>query len=112
MDFSTVQPDDCMHTVSMTVSEDLRERVRELYLGMYQRSEEINGVMPNVVLAGLTLLWLESVHTVFGTADYESAVRLLKKIRPNDKVVTGEMRMAARDMLRRSGWTTKKKRGT
>lgn len=110
MDFSTVQPDDCMHTVSMTVSEDLRERVRELYVGMYQRSDEIQGAIPNVVLAGLTLLWLESVHAVFGTADYESAVRLLKKIRPNDKQVTSEMRMAARDMLRRSGWAIRKKR--
>ena len=110
MDFSQVQPDDCMHTLAADVAEELRQHLRLLYIGMYKRSEELNGAMPNVVLAGVTLLWLEAIQTLFGTADYESAIRLVNGMRPNNDQVTREMRLAARDVLRRSGWLSKRKK--
>lgn len=110
MDFSEIKPDDCMHTVSMDVTSELRDAVRSLYVGMYEKNEDLQGAMPNVVLAGLSLLWLESVHAVFGTADYETAISLIKGIRPNDKEIEQEMKQAARDFLRRSRWTPKRRR--
>lgn len=110
MDFSEIKPDDCMHTVAMDVTAELRETVRSMYAGMYEKNEDLQGAMPNVVLAGLSLLWLESVHAVFGTADYETALRLLKGIRPNEKEIEQEMKQAARDYLRRSQWLPKRRR--
>lgn len=110
MDFSQVAAEDSMHEVTMTVASELRETLRGLYLGMYQRNAEFQGAMPNVVLAGLTLLWLEAVHTIHGTADYESALRLVKGLRPNVPEVEKEMRRAARDFLRRSRWLPKTRR--
>lgn len=110
MDFTNIKPDDCMHQVAIDVSAELRETLHELYRGMYLRGEELEGVMPNVVLAGLTLLWLESIHTVFGTADYETALRLVKGLRPNDPQVNDEMAQAARDFLRRSGRLPRRKK--
>jgi hypothetical protein len=110
MDFSELKPDDCMHTVAMDVAAELREAMRSLYVGMYQKNEDMQGAMPNVVLAGLSLLWLESAHTVFGTADYETALSLVKGIRPNDKEVEREMKQVARDFLRRSRWLPKRRR--
>ncbi len=112
MDFSAISPDDCMHKVSMEVADELRDTLRELYVGMYQRSETLDGTMPNVVLAGFTLLWLESVHAVHGTMDYETAISLLKSIRPDDPSVAKEMKRAARDFLRRSRWLPKQRRST
>ena len=110
MDFSSITPDDCMHKVSMEVADELRESLRSMYVGMYQQSETLDGAMPNVVLTGFTLLWLESVHAVFGTADYETAITLLKSIRPSEKAVSLEMKRAAGDFLRRSRWLPKKRR--
>jgi len=60
--------------------------------------------MANVVLAGLTLVWLESVHTVWNTPTGESAVGLMTQLRPDDKESKRDMQRAARDFLRRSGW--------
>lgn len=110
MDFSIVEADDCMHDVAVNVSAEVTDQLRELYRGMYARNEEFQGVMPNVVLAGMTLAWLGAVHAVFGTADYESALRLIKTIRPSDDDVTKEMKMAARDFLRRSRWLPKRRK--
>lgn len=110
MNFAEIKPDDCMHQVSMDLAKEFRHMLHAQYCGMYRRNEEIAGVMPNVVLAGLTLLWLESVHTVFGTAEYESALRLVGGIRPNDELVAAEMKQAVRDFLRRSRWLPAKKR--
>lgn len=110
MDFSEITPDQCMHQVSVDVAAELRETIRDLYGGMFMRAQEMEGVMPNVVLAGLTLIWLESAHAVFGTADYESAISLLRGIKPDDDAITTEMRQAARDILRRSKWLPRKRR--
>lgn len=110
MDFKRIQAEDSMHEVTMMVASELRESLRELYLGMYQRNEEFQGSMPNVVLAGLTLLWLEAVHTIHGTADYESALRLVKGLRPDVPAVEKVMKRAARDVLRRSRWLPKQRK--
>lgn len=109
MDFSTVQSSDCMHDVAMQVANEFREKARELYLGMYQRSADLEGTIPNVVLAGMTLLWLESLDAVHGTMDYETALALVKDIRPNEKEVDRRIRGIARDFLRRSRWLPKRR---
>ena len=110
MDFSKITADDCMHEVTMEVTSKLREDLRELYVGMYQRNADFEGAMPNVVLAGLTLLWLESAHALHGTADFESALSLLTGLRPSEPTVEKEMKRAAHDILRRSRWLPKQRR--
>jgi hypothetical protein len=110
MIFEEVDDSTCMHAVSLGVAESLREHVREMYRSMFERNTELQGSLPNAVLAGLTLLWLESVHNVLGSMDYESAIRLVTDCRPNDKQVEKEMKQAARDFLRRSRWLPKVRR--
>ena len=109
MDFSAVQSSDCMHDIAMQVAGEFREKARELYLGMYQRNADLEGTMPNVVLAGMTLLWLESLEAVHGTMDYETALALVKDIRPSEKEVGTRMRRIARDFLLRSRWLPKRR---
>jgi hypothetical protein len=110
MDFTGVQDGDSMHELAMEVANDFREKARELYQGMYERNAELEGTMPNVVLAGMTLLWLESVERVHGTMDYETALSLVKEIRPSEKGIARHMRLVARDFLRRSRWLPKMRR--
>lgn len=104
MNFDDVQPDTCMHGVSVDVADELREHIRDLYLRQHQRNQETEGAMANVVLAGLTLVWLEAVHTVWNTSTGESAVCLLKGLKPESREEKRDMQRAARDFLRRSGW--------
>lgn len=110
MMFDNVGEDTCMHDVSVEVASQLREPLREMFMQQYARAAELPNGMPNATLAGLTLLWLESVHAVFGTTDYESAIRLVSEIRPDKKVICREMAQAAHDFLRRSEWLPIKKR--
>ena len=104
MDFDKVDADACMHMVAVDVADELREHVRDLYLRQHQRNLETDGAMANVVLAGLTLVWIEAVHTVWNTVHSESAMSLLKGLAPESKGDKREMKRAARDFLRRSGW--------
>jgi hypothetical protein len=104
MDFTDLDPDACMHSVSLDVAEDMRQHYRDLYVHMLQARKRMDEGMPNVVLAGLTVLWLECVHSAFGTVEYESAISILRDVQPNGKSVYREMRRAARDFLRRSKW--------
>lgn len=109
MEFDHVTPDTCMHGVSLEFADELREMVHQNYVGMYLRNHEIGGGMDNIVLAGLTVVWLECVHSLMGTPDFESAIALLADMRPKERVVAKEMRMAARDFLRRSKWLPKRR---
>lgn len=110
MIFDQVDDDTCMHDKAFEVSDVLREQVRDLYAEMFRRNGELQGSMANAVLAGLTLLWLESVHNVFGSMDYESALNLVRDCKPTNPEVHREMRAAARDFLRRSRWLKIKRR--
>lgn len=110
MIFDQVDENTCMHDKAFEVSDVLREQVRELYAEMFRRNGELQGSMANAVLAGLTLLWLESVHNVFGSMDYESALNLVRDCKPTNPEVHREMRAAARDFLRRSRWLKIKRR--
>jgi hypothetical protein len=110
MIFEEVDESTCMHDVAFDVANHLREQVREMYRCMFERNSELHGTLPNAVLAGLTLLWLESVHNVLGSMDYETAIRLVADCRPTDKQVGKEMKQAARDFLRRSRWLPKVRR--
>lgn len=93
-----------MHAVSVQVADELREHVRNLYERQHQRNLETDGAMANVVLAGLTLVWLEAVHTLWNTVSSESAMSLMKGLTPEAKGDKLAMKRAARDFLRRSGW--------
>lgn len=110
MDFDDVQSTDCMPELAIQVADDIREHVRSVYIQMFQRSGQLEDGLPNVVLAGLTLVWLESAHNIFGSASYESAVSLLSAIRPDSKDERRGMKRAAADLLRRSGWGIKRRR--
>ena len=110
MIFDQVDEDTCMHEKAFEVADVMREQVRDLYGEMFRRNRELQGSMANAVLAGLTLLWLESVHNVFGSMDYESALNLVRECKPTDPAVHREMRASARDFLRRSRWLKIKRR--
>jgi hypothetical protein len=109
MKFDDVQSTDCMPDLAIQVADDIREHVKSIYVDMLTRSRQLDDGLPNVVLAGLTLVWLESVHNLFGSASYESAVGLLGAIKPEDKEARRGMRRAAADVLRRSGWGIKRR---
>jgi hypothetical protein len=93
-----------MHAVALEVADEFLEHVRDLYSAQHIRNQETNGVMPNVVLAGLTIAWLEAVHASWGKAYGESAVSLMREVAPKGKGMHTEMKRAARDFLRRSRW--------
>ena len=110
MDFDNVQSTDCMPDLAIQVADDIRDHVRDVYQRMIQRSSELEDGLPNVVLAGLTLVWIESAYNIFGSASYESAISLLSTIRPESKETRRGMKRAAADLLRRSGWAIKRRR--
>lgn len=110
MIFDQVDENTCMHEKAFEVADILRVQVRELYEDMFRRNGELQGSIANAVLAGLTLLWLESVHNVFGSMDYESALNLVSDCKPSDRAVHREMRASTRDFLRRSGWIKSQRR--
>lgn len=110
MEFDEFDGETSMHDVAVSVADQLREPLRELFFSQHRRAQELDGGLENATLAGLTLLWLEAVHAVFGTTDYESAIRLVSEIRPSNKQVCKEMSQAASDFLRRSKWMPIKKR--
>lgn len=110
MNFDDVQPTDCMPDLAIQVADDIRDHVKSVYVDMLKRCQQLDDGLPNVVLAGLTLVWLESAHNLFGSASYESAVSLLSAIRPEDRETRRGMRRAASDLLRRSGWGLKRRK--
>lgn len=103
MNFSDVQEDADMAEVAVLVADDLRHYVADLYDQQHQRNVETHGAMANVVLAGLTIVWLEAVHAAWNTMLGESALSLLKVLRPKSKEDRIGLRRAGRDFLRRSG---------
>lgn len=109
MRFEDVDAESCMHGVALDVADELREQIRSTYEDMHHRNQQIGGGMANVALAGLTVVWMECVHATMGTLDSESAISLLRDMRPEDKEAAREMRMAVRDFLRRSHWLPKRR---
>jgi hypothetical protein len=104
VDFHHVDETSSMCRVAVEVADDFREHLRELYQAQHARNQETNGIMANVVLAGLTIAWLEAVHATWSTPYGESALSLLRHLRPEEKLAYREMKHAARDFLRRSRW--------
>lgn len=109
MTFDDVDNDACMHGLTFEVADDLREHYVELMKSMFVRRNQLEDGMPNVVLAALTVLWLEAVHSSLGTIDYESAISILRDVKPKEKGQAKEMRSAARDFLRRAYWLPKRR---
>lgn len=109
MKFDHVDPDTSMHHLAVEVADEFREAVKTTWEAMYLRNKQMGGGMANVTLAGLTVVWLECVHATMGTPDSESAISLLRHLRPDDKSVARDMRGAARDFLRRSYWLPKRR---
>lgn len=103
MNFSEVQEDADMAEVTIALAEDIRAYLADLYEQQHQRNVETNGAMANVVLAAITIAWMESVHGAWNTMHGESAMSLLKVLRPRAKEDRRNLRRAARDFLRRSG---------
>ena len=104
MDFHHVDETSSMHRVAVEVADYFREHLYELYQAQHLRNHETGGIMANVVLAGLTIVWLEAVHASWNTPYGESALSVLRGVRPNAKGASLEMKQAARDFLRRSRW--------
>ena len=104
VNFDEIKSDDCMHMAAVAVSDELRDHINDLYVRQHKRNLETDGAMANIVLAGLTLVWMESVRTVWNTVNGESAMSVLRGLRPDSKEEKREMQRAARDFLRRSGW--------
>jgi hypothetical protein len=109
MAFEDIDADTCQHHVALEVADKFREQFRELYADMYRRNSDVGGGLSNFVMAGLTVVWLECVHSLSGSPDGESAISLLRDMRPDDRDVVREMRRAARDFLRRSRWLPKQR---
>jgi hypothetical protein len=109
MEFDDIDADTCQHHAALQVADEFREQFRTLYAGMYRRNAAIGGGLSNMVMAGMTVVWLECVHSLMGSPDSESAIALLRDMRPDDRAVAKEMRMAARDFLRRSRWLPKQR---
>lgn len=107
MTFDDVDHGTCMHGLSVDVADDIRSYVGGLFAQQHARNLETDGAMANVVLTGLTLVWLEAVHGHWNTVASESAISLLRGLKPEDRETGKEMRRAARDFLRRSGWWIK-----
>lgn len=110
MDFKDVDATDCMPQVALRVADDIESHVRQMYVSMLERCHELGDGMPNVVLAGLTIVWLEQCQDLFGSASFESAIAMLRSIRPDDGAVRTRMKRSASDLLRRSGWSQKRRK--
>ncbi len=93
-----------MADASVRLAEDIRLFIDDLYQQQHQRNVETNGGLANIVLAGLTLVWLESVYQSWNTVHGESAMSLLRVLRPRNKGRAVAVRRSGRDFLRRSGW--------
>jgi hypothetical protein len=104
MDFQSVDPDSCQHAAALAVAEKLREELNGLWRQQHERNQETGGGIANVVLAGLTIVWLESVAAQWDTFYGESAMSLMRGLRLGTKEETTDMKRAARDFLRRSNW--------
>lgn len=109
MDFQSVDPESCQHTVALAVADHLRDELQELWQQQHSRGQETGVGLANVVLAGLTIVWLESVTAQWNTVHGESAMSLLRGLRPGTKEETTDMKRAARDFLRRSNWWIKRR---
>lgn len=109
MDFQDVDSETCQHHLALQIADEFRELFRGAYADMHLRNRQIGGGLSNVVMAGLTVVWLECVHSLSGSPDGESAIALLRDLSPGDRAVAKEMRMAARDFLRRSRWLPKQR---
>jgi len=108
VNFQHVDKTSSMHDVALEVADDFRQHLHHLYHAQDSRNQETGGIMANVVLAGLTIAWLEAVHAGWSTPYGESALGLLREIRPEKKGTSREMKHAARDFLRRSRWSVRK----
>ena len=97
MDFESIDADSCQYTAALDVAEQ------------DERGKEIGGDLANVVLAGLTVVWLESVTAQWNTVYGESAMSLMRGLNPGDKEDKTDMKRAARDFLRRSNWWIKRR---
>lgn len=104
MTFDDVDEQTSMHDLAIQVAEEMSEQARELFASQHARNLETDGAMANVVLTAMTLVWLEAVHAHWNTVSGESAMSLLRGLSPDDKGKRREMKRAARDFLRRSGW--------
>ena len=109
MDFHSVDPASCQRTAALAVAEHLREELRDLWRQQHERNLETGGGIANVVLAGLTIVWLESVAAQWDTVYGESAMSLMRGLRLGTKEETTDMKRAARDFLRRSNWWIKRR---
>jgi len=109
MDFTRVDAETCQHGLAIEIADEFRQVFRDAYADMHLRNSQIGGGLANVVLTGLTVVWLECVHSLSGSPDGESAIALLRDLSPDDRAVAKEMRMAARDFLRRSRWLPKQR---
>ena len=110
MDFHDVDETSSMYDVAVQVADDLRQHLDELYRAQHVRNQEMDGNMANVVLAGLTIVWLEAIHTSWNTPYGESALSVMQGVRPDAEDTYLEMKQAARDFLRRSRWLLRRAR--
>lgn len=92
-----------MAEAAIQVADEIRCYLDDLYQQQQLRNADTNGAMANVVLAGLTMVWLEAVHSAWNTAMGESALSLLRLLRPKKREDRLNLRRAGRDFLRRSG---------
>lgn len=104
MTFENANADTCPHSLAIDVADELRDHIHDLYARQHKRNQETAGGLCNVVLAGLTAVWLEAVHASWNTMASESAMSVLRGMSPEDREVKMSMKRAARDFLRRSGW--------
>ena len=109
MTFDDADAGTCPRSLAIAVAEELRQHINDLNQRQHQRNLETDGAMANVVMAGLTIVWLEAVTAQWGTAYGESAMSLMRGLRLGTKEATVDMKRAARDFLRRSNWWIKRR---
>ena len=109
MIFNDIDDDTCMPTLAAEVAKELSDHINKLYDSQATCHQEGHSVA-NVVLAGLTLAWLDAVHNCWNTMPCESAMSVLRAIGPEDRSTKRDYKLAARDFLRRSGWWINRRR--